>query len=231
MIRIAVVDDDATDAEELSSCIRRFAACRGLGARVDRISSADDLLAGYVPIYDILFLDIEMPGTDGMSAARSIRRKDARTIIVFVTNMSELAIEGYGVDALDFLVKPVDPASVEMVMRRALPRIESRQVGSVTLAMHGGMRVVSHDQLYYVEVRSHYVTYHTASESVTVRGSLAEVERQLEGGPFLRCNRWYIVNVRHVTSVRDGKLTVNGVELEVSRSRRTALLHALAETL
>ena len=127
MVAIAVVDDDAEARELLGGYITRFAGERGTDAQITGFTDAAELLHHYKPDYDIIFLDIEMAQVDGIKAAQVIRETDPSTVIIFVTNMAQLAIKGYEVEALDFVVKPVDYFSFDMVMRKALQRISRRR--------------------------------------------------------------------------------------------------------
>ena len=231
MINIAVVDDYGPDLDALCAHLMRFAETRHVELRLERLRSSMELISDYAQEYDVIFLDIEMPGINGLEAARIVRQTDATTILVFVTNMAQLAISGYSVEALDFIVKPADYYSVEMVMRKVVARLERRGAGSLTVVTRDAVRVVPFSRIYYVEVRDHYVTYHTADGDLRVRGSLAQVEKDLAAGNFLRCNRWYIVNVECVTSVVGNEVTVGDATLEVSRSNKQELLRAVAATL
>lgn len=229
MIRAAVVDDYASDAKALCACLARFTEACHVDVVIECFPSAEDLLDRYARQFDVVFLDIEMPGTDGLAAARSLRSMDERTTLVFVTNLAHLAIEGYGVDALDFLVKPVDYYSVEMVMRKMLSRMRRPRRQTVTVTTRGGLRVVPLEKIDYIEVREHHVTYHTTEGELTVRGSLDEVERQLGQSQFLRCNRWCLVNVERISRIEGGRAFVGTATLEVSRSNRRRLAEAVTE--
>ncbi len=229
MIKIALVDDCPADLDTLEADIMRYLQGYGIEAHVFRFSSAEELLEDYRPAYDVIFLDIEMPGTDGLAAAAAIRQTDQQTIIVFQTNMANLAINGYRVEALDFLVKPVDHASLELVLHKVRQRLRSRGRASVTVASKGSMRILHLDDIDYVEVRGHYVTYHAGGEKIAARGTLAQVEKDLERVNFLRCNRWLLVNVDRITAFENGYITVGGNSLEVSRANRRPLAKALAD--
>lgn len=227
MVAVAVVDDDAEARLRLEDFLERFAKEQGEAAQVARFADAADLLRQYKPLYDVIFLDIEMSEVDGVSAARTIRETDANTVIVFVTNMAQMAIAGYEVEALDFIVKPIDYPSFVMVMRRALQRVRRRPRRTVKLVMREGMRMVPLERITSVEVRGHYVTYHTLDGDVEMRGTLADTEALLAEGNFMRCNRWCLVNIDAVADI-DGNLITAGREtIEVSRSKRKEILHAV----
>lgn len=228
MVSIAIVDDDAEARELLGGYITRFAAERALDTQITGFTDAAELLHHYKPDYDIIFLDIEMAQVDGIRAAKVIRETDPATIIVFVTNMAQLAIKGYEVEALDFVVKPVDYYSFAMVMRKALQRIERRQNKTIRLVTRDTVRVVPLDRIDYVDVQDHYITYHTTDGDITVKGTLGQAETALEHGNFMRCNRWYLVNVDNITGIDGNTITVGGEHIEVSRSKKPEILRAVA---
>lgn len=231
MVAIAVVDDDAEARELLGGYITRFAGERGTDAQITGFTDAAELLHHYKPDYDIIFLDIEMAQVDGIKAAQVIRETDPSTVIIFVTNMAQLAIKGYEVEALDFVVKPVDYFSFDMVMRKALQRISRRKTQTIRLVTRDAMQVVPIERIDYVEVQDHYVTYHTADGDHTVKGTLGQAEQTLAAGTFMRCNRWYLVNIDNITAIDGNTITVGGNRIEVSRSKKQEILRAVTMSL
>ena len=231
MVAIAVVDDDAEARELLGGYITRFAGERGTDAQITGFTDAAELLHHYKPDYDIIFLDIEMAQVDGIKAAQVIRETDPSTVIIFVTNMAQLAIKGYEVEALDFVVKPVDYFSFDMVMRKALQRISRRKTQTIRLVTRDAMQVVPIERIDYVEVQDHYVTYHTADGDHTVKGTLGQAEQTLAAGNFMRCNRWYLVNIDNITAIDGNTITVGGNRIEVSRSKKQEILRAVPMSL
>ena len=231
MVAIAVVDDDAEARELLGGYITRFAGERGTDAQITGFTDAAELLHHYKPDYDIIFLDIEMAQVDGIKAAQVIRETDPSTVIIFVTNMAQLAIKGYEVEALDFVVKPVDYFSFDMVMRKALQRISRRKTQTIRLVTRDAMQVVPIERIDYVEVQDHYVTYHTADGAHTVKGTLGQAEQTLAAGNFMRCNRWYLVNIDNITAIDGNTITVGGNRIEVSRSKKQEILRAVTMSL
>lgn len=232
MVAVAVVDDDVEARARLCGYLTRFAENRdGMDVSVEEFPSAVALLHHYQPTYDIIFLDIEMDEVDGIKAAQVIRESDPATILVFVTNMAQLAIKGYEVEALDFVVKPVDYYSFDMVMRKALLRMERRQQSAIRLVTRGAVQVLPLSHIDYVEVQNHYITYHTTDGDFTVKGTLAQAEAALAQGNFMRCNRWYLVNVDNITGLDGNLVTVGSSSIEVSRSKKQEILRAVTASM
>ncbi len=231
MIKIAVVDNEEADRELLMSSFSKLAEQVQEAIRVKSFDSGEALLAGYDYSYDLVCLDIDMPGQDGVFTARALRKIDERVMIIFVTNMAQMAICGYEVQAFDFLVKPVNYYSLAMKMRSAITLIHGRKKRSIVLHMPEGMVKISTDELYYIEVNGHYLTFHTSQGVFQQKVSLREWEEKLKDLSFIRCNNCYLVNLKHVSAVNKDEVKVGGQWLRMSRPRKKPFLQALANYL
>ena len=126
-MRIAIIDDDADERKTLQASFERLAQESGSAIVIVEFAGADDFLDGYDRSFDLVCMDIDMPGTDGMSAAQRLRQMDADVPLVFVTNMAQMAIHGYAVHALDFILKPINYYSFSIKMRGILTLIGNRR--------------------------------------------------------------------------------------------------------
>ena len=142
MLRIALAEDSPADEARMRGLVGRFADERGLRAELLCFADGDELLAAHLIDVDMFLLDIEMPGSDGFRCARLIRKADRDVPICFVTNLGHLAPEGYAVDAMGFLVKPVSYESLKRVICRAMERTEYRRTRLVPLRDGKGERFV-----------------------------------------------------------------------------------------
>src|SRR5699024_6989805 len=141
--------------------IRRYGEESGEEIQFTIFRDGTETLRQYRPIFDIIFLDIEMPGLDGMSTAEQIRKFDSDVVLVFVTNMAQYAIRGYSVGALDFVLKPLNYTTVTLKLKRAVSRARQRESGQVLLSLHEGTKRLDTRQIYYVEVQNRMLYYHT----------------------------------------------------------------------
>ena len=228
MPRIAVVDDQPDMRQQLCSMIDQYSRENNCMLEVTAFSDGAQIITNYCKGFDIIFLDIEMPELGGMDAAERIRTVDPDVVLVFVTNMAQYAIRGYEVDALDFVLKPVNYYQFSTKLERALQRIQRRRGGQVALQVSGGVQLLDTDDILYLETRDRLLHYHTATDTWSVRGSLLKAEKDLAAYHFARCNQCYLVNLRHVRGVQDDLVQVGEERLEISRRQRTAFLAALA---
>ena len=229
MLKIAVVEDQTEMREELCGFIRRYATEQGIQAEVQPIEDGAVIAAHYKPNYDIIFMDVEMPGLDGFGTAEKIRAVDADVVLVFVTNMAQYAIKGYEVDALDYVLKPVNYYQFCTKLSRAIQRVQRRKGGQVALQLAGGgMQLLNTGEIYYLETHSRMLYYHTAKGEFAVRASLASAEKELALHHFARCNQCYLVNLKYVRAVENDFVRVNDDRLEISRRQRAAFLTAVA---
>lgn len=228
MVKVAVVDDEQKELDILCDFFKKLQSevCEEIMVRT--FTSGEEVLAGYDDSFDMICLDIDMSGKTGMEAAREIRRKDEQVIILFITNMAQMAIQGYEVRALDFIVKPVSYYSFSMKLRGAVNIIKKRKKRNILLQTAGGIQKISTDQLYYAEVNGHYLSYHTLQGVFKQKASLKELEDKLEGLSFKRCNNCYLVNLKYVDCVNKDDIRIAGEWLKISRPRKREFLQALA---
>ena len=231
MRNIAIVEDDDKEAGLLEEQLRRYEKETGAEYRVVRFSDAIAFLTGYSADYDIVFMDIEMPDLDGMTAAKKLREVDPEVILVFVTNMAQYAVEGYEVSAMDFMVKPVRYDNLKLKLERAEKKLEGKGEDRFLVRGKNGSVVICVPDIRYVEVTDHMLTFYTNEGAIKVTGSLKEIEKRLEGRDFSRANSCYLVNLKYVTGASDGMVTVGGDRLSISRARRKSFMSDLADYL
>lgn len=228
MIKVFVVDDEQTERDTMCSFFAQMGTDVHEEIVVDNASCGKELFERYDGSYDLVCLDIDMPGIDGLCVARQLRALDANVMIIFVTNLAQMAIKGYEVQAFDFLVKPVNYYSFVMKMQNALQVINTRKNRNIVLTVSDGIRIIRSDELYYAEVRGHYLFYHMAGETVRQKASMKDLESKLEGLPFTRCNQCYLVNLRYVSAVNKDDIRIGDEWIRMSRPRKKAFLQSLA---
>jgi DNA-binding LytR/AlgR family response regulator len=229
MIRIAVAEDDPRYTEQLCRYIEAYGKESGHTFSVTTYPDGDILVEEYRSQFDIVFLDVDMPIMDGLTAAEQIRRMDQKVILIFLTNMAQHAIRGYAVDAMDYVLKGVSYDGFSQRLGRAVQRLDKRDRTYLTVPIKGGMMKVDAEDIYYVESQGHQLVFHTRGGEIQSNGTMRSMEETLGPLNFYRCNNGYLVNLGHVDGVQNGCALVRGEQLLISRPRRAAFLEALTD--
>ena len=228
MIRIAIVEDEVRERAHLRDCLAYMAEKERLEFDIVEFGSGEAFLGGYQPVYDIVLMDIELPGINGMETAKALRRLDSFVLLVFVTNMVQYAVSGYEVDALNYILKPVNRFDFALKMNKAISRTAKRTEKSVQIRAGKDLYMLPVAAIRYLEVDGHYIVYHTTEGDYSEYITLKEAEKKLDKPYFVRCNRCYLVNLKYVAAVRDDVVQVGRDELLISRPQKKAFLNALA---
>ena len=228
MIRIAIVEDEVRERAHLRDCLAYMAEKERLEFDIVEFGSGEAFLGGYQPVYDIVLMDIELPGINGMETAKALRRLDSFVLLVFVTNMVQYAVSGYEVDALNYILKPVNRFDFALKMNKAISRTAKRTEESVQIRAGKDLYMLPVAAIRYLEVDGHYIVYHTTEGDYSEYITLKEAEKKLNKPYFVRCNRCYLVNLKYVSAVRDDVVQVGRDELLISRPQKKAFLNALA---
>ena len=227
MIHIALVEDEEEYRKVFLGYLRRYEQESGWQFRISVFPDGEDIISSYKADYDLILMDIAMRFMDGMTAAEKIRELDQEVVIIFITNMPQFVMKGYAVDALDYVLKPVNYFAFSQRIERAISRMSRRREQYFTVPVRGGIRKLSVSNILYVEVQDHDLLFHTRNESILTRGSLAEVEAKLGNAGFFRCNKYCLVNLAFADSLQGIDLVVAGEHIQVSRAKKKAMLDAL----
>lgn len=223
-MKIAVCEDQEEEAGWLCRAIHRWAADKKLPVDVVSFADAASFLFSLDDnVYDALFLDIKMPGEDGVTLAKRLRSMKDNVSIVFVTGEKEYVMEGYEVGAVNYLLKPVDTAKVEKCLDRIYKESGSQEP-YIILDTGETMLKLLQREIYKIEVFSHKLVYTTERGEFEVYSSLKEAEKELQEGYFITCHRGVLVNLMHVTTIGRNNLVLadsnTGFQMEVPVSRR-----------
>lgn len=175
MIRIAIVEDDQSADDQLTACLEKLSLQSKEVFDLSHYPDAQQFLFAFHSQFDLIFMDIEMPNMDGLSAARRMREIDSNVALVFVTNLARYAINGYEVSALDYILKPLDYDAFYLKMQKVLRYCQTQQQRrqqSVVIPTADGNIHLPLSELLYVEVVSHTLIYHTLSHDYETYGTL-----------------------------------------------------------
>lgn len=168
---------------------------------------------------------------DGMSAVKELRKTNELVVVVFVTSLAQYALKGYEVGATDFMVKPLNYYGFALKFRRAVTAAGRNRDENLVVRNKTRVNVLRICDIYYIEIASHTINYHTRGGTVTATGTMKKVCEELAGFNFSLCNQSYLVNLRYVMCADGQNVVVAGEKLALSRSRRKEFMHDLNEYL
>ena len=227
-MHIGVVEDDPKACQTALDYLNRYQQDEHERFTVSAFKEAQSLLERYRPVYDILLLDIEMRGINGLDAARAIRKQDTDVVIIFITAAPQYAISGYEVQALSYLLKPVPWFAFREELRRSIEVVRRRSDDAMLVEIESQQHRIDLANVEYLESNRHTIIIHLQDGSLALPGTLKAFEQRLDGHAFFRSNSCYLVNLRHVTAVDEQDCILsNGARLRISRPRKKAFLTAL----
>ena len=233
-MRIAVCDDDQQILFSVLSQLVSYQEQRQTKLSCQCFENAMDLLASLEhENYDLLFLDVLMPGLNGIQAAREIRQRNENIKIVFLTSSPEYAVESYSVQATNYLLKPATEERLFPILDQLADWLRKPEE-ALTIQTHGSVFRLPYGKIEYIEVMSKTLYFYLTDGSIKeVRGSLFEYEPALLARPgFCKIHRSYLVNFSWVTEVHQGELlTASGRRVPIARSAYKQVRTAYTEFL
>ena len=233
-VTVVIVDDEELARRGITARLQRFEGWQVVGEFADGVSAVDGIRR-LKP--DVVFLDIQMPGMDGFDVIRKLSTENPPAV-VFLTAYDRHAVRAFDVQAIDYLLKPIDDERFEQTLARVRQRLSDQRAGLQQAAL-GRVRIAARDRgrvilvdaetIDWVEADDDYVRLHTAGRQYLIRETLRSIEERLPPTHFVRIHRSAIVNVRHVREIlpqvnREAIVILDdGTQLKLSRSYRDRL--------
>lgn len=223
----AICDDNVIDCEYVKKLVLKWSYEMKYQISIDVFPSAEAFLFNYIEnkAYDVLLLDIEMEKMDGVSLARKIRKTDKSVQIIFITGYSDYISEGYDVEALHYLMKPLKEEKLFEVLNRAIAKLIQNEKHLILSSSDEMIRIPLHE-IFYVDVDRNYVTVH-ANKDFKVKKTLAEIEKELDER-FFRIGRSTIINLKYISKVTKKDVYLSsGATLQLPRGIYEAINRAI----
>ncbi|MBQ2069568.1 MAG: response regulator transcription factor [Bacilli bacterium] len=229
MYNVAIVEDKLDERNALIAELERYSKETGTIFQISTFEDGFAFIDSYRPNYDIVFMDILMPGINGMDVSRQLRQIDPEVILIFTTSLAQYAVEGYEVNALDFIVKPVSKERINQVMERAMRRLSNKAEKEIVLKIQASAFVrVPIKNIVYIYADEHMLTYVTTSDRYEIWDSLNSAHQALPSKQFYRISRGRIINLAYVKALsKDNVIMKTGESFPLPRGGKPKFIQAM----
>ncbi len=215
-MKIAICDDDNIQLKYINSLVKKWGSLKDCKADTLLYSSAEELLFNYTPnFFDVLLLDIQMSGENGISLAKRIRSLNDDASIIFITAVPDYVFDGYDVGAIQYLLKPVNEKKLFECLNASRKKSVSQK--RIIFESDGGSTAVSAEDIIFIEAFSHKTRIVLADRELFINEGISSIEKRLGNG-FYKCHRSYIININHIDLIKKYDAVLdNGSVIPVSR--------------
>ncbi|WP_315167628.1 LytTR family DNA-binding domain-containing protein [Metaclostridioides mangenotii] len=219
MIKMAICEDEKYQQELLKAHIEQIFKELSVKYSLDVFNSGEELLENYPKGIDIVFLDIQLNEINGMDTARKIRISDNKVEILFITSLIEYVLEGYEVRAYRYLIKPVKYDDLKEYIINCIKEVDIKN--KYIMVKEQGSRIkIDINEITYIEVQKENLTIHTLNQIYKIKGTISNIEKEINCSRFCRCHKSFLVNLEHVKSIKQyASILENSEEVPVSRYR------------
>ena len=228
LLRLAIVENEKDVAKNDEILLDRYGKEKDISLEVDIFNNAFEFLESKKD-FDAVLMDIDMPGINGMKAAEELRKNNKDIDIIFTTNLPQFAVDGYKVQAIDFVVKPVTFTNLSFAMNKIYEKKNNSTQGSFFLKIGGHLKRFQNNEMYYFETQGHNIILHEVGlEPFKIRGALKDIEKVLNPEVFVKINSGIIINLSKLVSFEDGCVIMeDDSRLPISRSHKKEFANAL----
>ena len=230
MITVAICDDSKRIRESMRKSLEEYIVEKQEDIRIRVFCNGEELVEQYNEHYDLMFLDIKMPGMNGIETAQRIRMIDKKVKIIFLTSLIEYALEGYSVNATNYILKPMEKKRLFMEMDRCLEEMKEQEEPFLVIHNDKGDYKLLLKEITYMETCNRNILIHTKEKAHICYWKLSEMERRIGKYGFVRNHVSYLVNLCHVEHVEKLEIKVTGGnKIPISKGKKKDFMEQLAE--
>ena len=229
MYKIAIVDDEEKARSVLMAYLVKFGETENISFSFFEYPNGESFLDDLQKQnFDVIFLDIEMPGLNGIETGKKLRLVSKNSIVIFVTNLAQYAINGYSIHAYDYIVKPLNYEVFYLKMKEMLPILKRLEKHTLAVRLnYSKLITIVTEEILYVESKSHHIFYHMEDGNVhQVYTSLSSAEKMLPTDSFVRCNSCYVVNLGQIDLIDGEDVLLKNERLKISRPKKKSFVQA-----
>lgn len=229
LIKIAICDDDTHFLDDIEKMLHTYESTSGQILSIKKFSTPERLkeAAGEFQVY---FLDLKMPGINGLELAKSIRVHDERAVIIFITAYQEYIFDSFQFDIANYIMKPVTQIQIDCEMSRAIRKLRTYEQEYLVVKNSNGWNKIYLSEIQYMETYERKVLFHCGSRNEIGRYKLQDLEERLKNYPFIRCHNSYIVNVDYIRQIKGlSIILLSGETIYTTKYRKKEVLKKMAE--
>ena len=223
-MNIAICDDLEIDRKILIDMINKYFTEHTSLVNISTYNNGEDLISDFKhKNFDLVFLDIYMYNLNGIDTAKEIRKKDDNSILVFITTSSDFALDAYGLDALQYLIKPVTYDKIKKILDKCLKQF-SINMRFIEILEDGHPAKILINDIYYIDVYDKTCFIHLKDKVIKTYSSLTKLCNLLEKSSFLKCHRSYIVNMIYIKEMLSNDFILkNGEKIPITKNDKLNL--------
>lgn len=219
MLNIVICEDNYLFRKDLRESIEIILRERTDQFKIIEFNCGEDLIEHYTDNIDIFFLDIEMKDFTGIDVAKKIREKNEKSEIIFITGLIDYMQIGYEVRAYRYLLKPIQFEQLKKHVNTCIEDIMKKKSNNLIIQTKGEIYNIAIDDILFVEVINKDIMVHTQDQIYNAKTSMNKIEKELKRYDFYRCHKGFLVNVKRIDSIGKNIISVNNIEIPVSRYR------------
>lgn len=229
MYNVAIIEDKPDERDALIAELERYSKETGVMLQFSTFEDGFAFLDSYKPNYDFVFMDILMPGINGLDTSRQLRQIDPEVVLILITSLAQYAVDGYEVDALDFIVKPISWERLSQVMERVMRKLSNKSEKEIVLKVQASAFVrVPIKNIVYIYADEHMLTYVTTSGRYEIWDSLNRAHQALPEKQFYRISRGRIINLAYVKALsKDSVIMRTGESFPLPRGGKPKFIQAM----
>lgn len=224
-MRICLCDDEPTALSYIQSLILKWQDSHSCTCEVTTFRSGEEMLleCGDTFPFDLILLDVQMYTLNGLNLARKIRETDAHVSIAFLTAVRDYVFEGYEVQAIRYLLKPLREEQLFQLLDQTATHLE-QSPQYLILDVNGEKKKIHINDLFWVEAQGHYLVFHTRQETFQKKGTFSALQKELEGSCFCLTHRSFLANIQHIVRItKTDCIFSNGERIPISRNTYRSL--------
>ncbi len=214
-MKIAVCDDEIVYRDEISDLLRKYQLDRKIDVFIDVYKNGTELLSSDYP-YDVIFMDYQMSGLDGIETCRRLRESNRDTVIIFISAYPTAALDSFEVNTFRFLAKPIDKGKMYRALDDYLKSIENDSI--FVLNTHDGKWFIKLSDVVYLEAAGKRTLLRTSKDTYDIHNNLKSLEKMLPQDRFIRCHKAFVVSFEHIINYTGSDVMFdNGEKAHIGR--------------